>query len=88
MQMVKLFALSGKQIWPPVVKRDLSHFIPVIEAPYGGPDWWKKEIQEARQAQVKADSDRLTEYYAQQQRLKEERERQEESWKQVGGAGK
>lgn len=86
--LIKLFALSGKQIWPPVVKRDLSAFIPVIEAQYGGADWWRDEIKQARQEQVKAESDRVTNFYAEQQRLREEREQQEESWKHIDGAGK
>ena len=82
---IKLFSLSGKAIWPPPQKKEWVNSIPVIEASYGGPNWWDKHIQEERQAQVKRESDRVTAYYAEQQRLREEREHQEdiERWKQV-----
>jgi hypothetical protein len=85
---IKLFALSGKAIWPIPQKRDWTFAIPVVEAAGAiGPDWWRQEIQDARAAQVKQESDRLTAYYAEQQRLKEERDYQEEKrWKNIDGA--
>ena len=91
-QLLKLYSLGGKQIWPIPQKRDWVQSIPVLQGTYGevGPDWWHKEIQEARQAQVKAESDRVTAYYKQQGEARAAREHAEdqEKWKNAGGASK
>jgi hypothetical protein len=73
---VQLFALDGKQVWPVKVARDMSLFAPVVPAdPARGPDWWRKEVQDARAAEAKAEADRVTAYYEKQAREREEREK-------------
>jgi hypothetical protein len=63
---------TGKQVWP--VPRDWSVFVPQMYADArAGPDWWKLREQDA--AYAKAESQRVNDYYAEQARLREERER-------------
>ena len=89
--LIKLFALSGTQIWPIPQKRDWPlHSIPVIEAQFGGEDWWKQDVQEARAAQVKRELDRVTAYYKREAEARTAREQadDQEKWKNASGAGK
>jgi hypothetical protein len=38
--------LSGKQLWPQVVPRDMSLFAPVVPIdPAHSPDWWRPEVR-------------------------------------------
>jgi hypothetical protein len=67
---------NGKQIWPPVQKRDMSLFAPVVIADAAhSPDWWRPEVQAARNAEAKAEAERVREYYERQAREREEREK-------------
>jgi hypothetical protein len=70
-----LFDLHGKQVWPPVVKHDISAFIPTIVDASRSPDWWRPEVQAARAAHAEAEAKRVAEYYANQNREREEREK-------------
>jgi hypothetical protein len=70
-----LFDLHGKQVWPPVQRRDVSQFIPTITDIAHSPDWWRPEVQAARSAEAKAEAERVAEYYARQNREREEREK-------------
>jgi hypothetical protein len=73
---VQLFALDGKQVWPPKVARDMSLFAPVVIADAAhSPDWWRPEVQAARNAEAKAEADRVAQYYEQQNKQREEREK-------------
>jgi hypothetical protein len=74
---VTLFDLkTGKQVWPPVVPRDMSLFAPVVPAdPAHSPDWWRPEVQAARNAEAAAEAQRVAEYYEQQNKQREEREK-------------
>jgi hypothetical protein len=61
---------TGKQVWP--VPRDWSVFVPQYYTDArASPDWWKFREQDA--AHAKAESQRVNDYYAEQQRAKEER---------------
>jgi hypothetical protein len=72
---LKLHDRHGKQVWPPVVPRDMSMFDPERYAdPRAGPDWWKFKEQDA--AHAKAESERVQEYYARQQKEREAREKE------------
>ena len=88
LNMVKLFALSGKAIWPIPQKRDWVQMIPTIQGQFGGTDWHRPEVQQARQAEAKAQSDRVTAFYKQQAEDRAEREFKEdqERWKNIDGA--
>ena len=78
-QQVLLFDLStGKQAWPPVVKRDLSFAIPVIDDIRHSPDWWKPEVRNARRAESENEAARVAAFYADRTRQKAEREEREE----------
>lgn len=73
---ILLFDLaSGKRSWPPIVKRDLSFAIPVIDEPGRSADWWKPEIREARAAEAAREQKRLAEFYENQKQEREARER-------------
>jgi hypothetical protein len=72
LQAVTLFDFhTGKRVWPPVQKRDMSMFDPQRYAdPRASRDWWK--FAEADAAHAKAESARVQEYYEKQQRKREE----------------
>jgi hypothetical protein len=75
MTVVQLFALDGTALWPPKVPRDMSLFAPVVPAnPVHSPDWWRPEVQAARNAEAKAEANRVARYYEQQNKQREERE--------------
>jgi hypothetical protein len=66
---------TGKQLWPPVQRRDMSAFIPVVADAAHSPDWWRPEVQAARNAEAAAEAQRVAEYYEQQNKQREEREK-------------
>jgi hypothetical protein len=69
--LLKLHDRTGKQVWPPVQKRDMSLFDPQRYAdPRASKDWYKYAEQDA--AHAKAESERVQEYYEKQQRKREE----------------
>jgi hypothetical protein len=71
LQAVTLFDFdSGRQVWPPVHKRDMSLFDPQRFAdPQASKDWWK--FGDAKAAHAKAESQRVQDYYARQQKERE-----------------
>jgi hypothetical protein len=76
LQLVQLYDRNGKQVWPPVVPRDMSLFDPQRYAdPRASADWWKYKDLAAEQA--KAESERVNAYYENQRKLREERERKQ-----------
>jgi hypothetical protein len=65
---------SGKQLWPQVVPRDMSLFNPVVPVnPAFSPDWWRPEVQAARQAEAQREARRVAEYYEKQKQQQQER---------------
>jgi hypothetical protein len=76
LQLVQLYDRNGKRVWPPVVPRDMSLFDPGRYAdPRASADWWKYKDLAAEQA--RAESARVGEYYEQQAKEREERERKQ-----------
>jgi hypothetical protein len=75
MNTLTLFDLnSGKQLWPQIIPRDMSVFAPTIPViPSRSPDWWKPEVQAARQAEAAAEAKRVAEYYEKQKAQQQER---------------
>jgi hypothetical protein len=72
LQLVQLFDRDGKQVWPPKVPRDMSMFDGALYAdPRRGPDWWK--FAEADAAHARAESQRVQQYYEQQNKEREAR---------------
>jgi hypothetical protein len=70
---IELFEFySGKQLWPQRVLPDMAMFAPVIS---NAADWWRPEVQAARAAHAEAEAKRVAEYYAQQAKEREEREK-------------
>jgi hypothetical protein len=58
---------SGKQLWPQVAPRDMAIFAPIVPAnPVHSPDWWRPEVQAARNAEAAAEARRVAEYYEKQ----------------------
>jgi hypothetical protein len=67
---------SGKQLWPVIVPRDMSIFAPAYPHDLRYTNrWW--EAHEADATARRAESQRVDGYYAEQNRLREERERKE-----------
>jgi hypothetical protein len=67
---------SGRQLWPPVVPRDMSIFAPMYaHNPRYTNRWW--EAQAAEAAALAEDARRVNEYYEAQYRAQIERERKE-----------
>jgi hypothetical protein len=75
MNTLTLFDLiSGKQLWPQIIPRDMSVFAPQVPIiPSRSPDWWKPEVQAARQAEAAAEAARVREYYEKQKAQQQER---------------
>jgi hypothetical protein len=72
---LKLYDRHGKQVWPPVVPRDMSMFEPRRYAdPRASADWWK--FKEADAAHAKAESQRVADYYEKQNKEREAREKE------------
>jgi hypothetical protein len=69
--LLRLHDRTGKQVWPRVQPRDMSLFDPQGYAdPRASKDWYKFAEHDA--ARAKAESERVQEYYEQQQRKREE----------------
>jgi hypothetical protein len=67
---------TGKQLWPVIVPRDMSVFAPAYPHDIRYTNrWW--EAHEADAAGRRAESQRVDGYYAEQNRLREERDRKE-----------
>jgi hypothetical protein len=54
---------SGKQVWPPIVRRDLSSTIQVINEVGRNAEWWRPEFKEARAAEAARENKRLADFY-------------------------
>jgi hypothetical protein len=74
LKQVQLIAKSGAQVWPPIVRRDLSSTIPVIEDIRHSPAWHTPAARSAREAEEKANHERLANYYENQKKESEARE--------------
>jgi hypothetical protein len=76
LQVVTLFDFdSGKQVWPPIQKRDMSMFDPQRYAdPRASKDWYK--FAEANAAHNRAESKRVADYYEKQNKDREAREKE------------
>ena len=70
----KLLALTGQPLWPPPTPPILpEQVMPVL--PHPGPDWWR--ANQERDAERRAESTRVANFYANRARQREEREAEE-----------
>ena len=80
----RLVDLSGKPVWPPTPPPILpEQVMPVL--PHPGADWW--EANEQRDRQRHADAVRIANYYANQTKEREDRERAEAQARLRNGGG-